>query len=111
MKRRYLNITFRRQAGIACVTAVACLSAPAQPASPQSGSKTTAAAATAAAQHRDLVTQGQDLDILGRVRACEKHQPAQHTNEHQVNESEGHFSDHAGLRRPSDDEVGQPQRR
>jgi hypothetical protein len=57
------------------------------------------------------VPQRQDLDVLGGVGAGEQHQPAQHANDHQVDESEGHFSDHAGLRRDGDGEVGLPQRR
>jgi hypothetical protein len=43
-----------------------------------------------AAQHGDLVTQCQDLGVLGGVGAGEQCQPAQHANEHQVDESEGH---------------------
>ena len=43
-----------------------------------------------AAQHGDLVTQRQDLGVLGGVGAGEQRQPAQHANEHQVDESEGH---------------------
>jgi hypothetical protein len=43
-----------------------------------------------AAQHRDLVTQHEDLDVLGRVGASEERQPAQHASQHQVGESEGH---------------------
>ena len=43
-----------------------------------------------AAQHGDLVSQRQDLDVLGGVGAGEQRQPAQHANEHQVDESEGH---------------------
>jgi hypothetical protein len=42
-----------------------------------------------AAQHGDLVTQHQDLDVLGGVGAGEQRQPAQHAKEHQVDESEG----------------------
>jgi hypothetical protein len=38
----------------------------------------------------DLVGQHQDLGVLGGVRAGEQRQPAQHANEHQVDESEGH---------------------
>jgi len=40
--------------------------------------------------YRDLVPKRQDLGVLGRVGAGEQHQPAQHANEHQVDESEGH---------------------
>ena len=43
-----------------------------------------------AAQYRDLVSQRQDLGVLGGVGAGEQRQPAQHANEHQVDESEGH---------------------
>jgi hypothetical protein len=55
--------------------------------------------------------QRQDLDVLGGVGAGEQHQPAQHANDHQVDESEGHSSDHAGMRRRGDGEVGPLQRR
>ena len=43
-------------------------------------------------QHGDLVRQHQDLDVLGAVGAGERRQPAQHSGEHQVHESEGHSS-------------------
>jgi hypothetical protein len=43
-----------------------------------------------AAQHGDLVTQHQDLDVLGGVGAGEQRQPAQHANEKQIGKSEGH---------------------
>jgi len=43
-----------------------------------------------AAQHGDLMTQHQDLDVLCRVGAGEQRQPAQHASKHQVDESEGH---------------------
>ena len=43
-----------------------------------------------AAQHGDFVSEGQDLDVFGRVGAGEQGQPSQHANEHQVPESEGH---------------------
>jgi hypothetical protein len=36
------------------------------------------------------VAQDQDLGVLGGVGAGEQRQPAQHANEHQVDESEGH---------------------
>jgi hypothetical protein len=43
-----------------------------------------------AAQHGELVSQRQDLGVLGGVGAGEQRQPAQDANEHQVHESEGH---------------------
>jgi hypothetical protein len=43
-----------------------------------------------AAQYRDLVPKCQDLGVLGGVGAGEQRQPAQHANEQQVDESEGH---------------------
>ena len=43
-----------------------------------------------AAQDGDLVTQRQNLDVLGGVGAGEQRQPAQYANEHQVGESKGH---------------------
>ena len=43
-----------------------------------------------AAQHGDLMTQHQNLDVLGGIRAGEQRQPAQHAGKHQVRESEGH---------------------
>ena len=49
-----------------------------------------------AAQHRDLVTQHKDLDVLGGVGAGEERQPAEHANERLANESKGHTGDHAG---------------
>jgi hypothetical protein len=42
------------------------------------------------AQHGDLVTEQQDLDVLGCLGASEQRQPAQHAGEHQVRESQGH---------------------
>jgi hypothetical protein len=42
------------------------------------------------AQHGDLVPQRQNLDVLRGVGAGEQRQPAQHANEHQVRESQGH---------------------
>ena len=42
------------------------------------------------AQHGNLVTQHQDLYILGCLGTCEQRQPAQHAGECQVRESEGH---------------------
>ena len=52
------------------------------------------------AQHGDLVTEHQDLDVLGCVGSGEQRQPAQHAGEQQVGESEGHSerSCCAGLR-------------
>jgi len=43
-----------------------------------------------ATQYRDLVAKRQNLGVLGGVGAGEQRQPAQHANEHQVDESEGH---------------------
>jgi hypothetical protein len=43
-----------------------------------------------AAQDGDLVTQRQNLDVVGGVGAGEQRQPAQYANEHQVGESKGH---------------------
>jgi hypothetical protein len=42
------------------------------------------------AQHGDLVTQHQDLDVLGRIGASEQRQPAQHAGKRQGGESKGH---------------------
>jgi hypothetical protein len=42
------------------------------------------------AQHGDLVTEHQDLDVLGCVGSSEQGQPAQHAAERQVYESEHH---------------------
>jgi hypothetical protein len=42
------------------------------------------------AQHGDLVTQHQDLDVLGRIGASQQCQPAQHAGERQMGESNGH---------------------
>jgi hypothetical protein len=42
------------------------------------------------AQHRDLVAQYEDFDVVRRVGAGEQCQPAQHVSKHQVGESEGH---------------------
>ena len=42
------------------------------------------------AQHGDLVTEHQDFDVLGSIGAGEQGQPAQHADEHQVDESQGH---------------------
>jgi len=47
------------------------------------------------AQHRDLVTQHQNLDVLSGVGPGEQRQPARYAGEHQIRESEGHSSDHA----------------
>jgi hypothetical protein len=41
-------------------------------------------------QHGDLVTEHEDLGVLGCVGPREQCQPAQYTGEHQVGESEGH---------------------
>jgi hypothetical protein len=43
-----------------------------------------------AAQHRDLVAQDKDLDILRGVGSGEQRQPAQDLGQHQVRESKGH---------------------
>jgi len=43
-----------------------------------------------AAQHGDFVAQREDLGVFGGVGAGKQRQPAQHANEHQVGESEGH---------------------
>jgi hypothetical protein len=43
------------------------------------------------AQHGDLVTEHQDLDILGCVGSGEQRQPAQHAGEHQIGESKSHI--------------------
>ena len=53
-----------------------------------------------------LVTQHEDLDILGRIGAGEQHQPAQHAGEHQIRESEGH----SALALDDEIEVGQPRK-
>jgi hypothetical protein len=42
------------------------------------------------AQHCDLVTEHQDLDVFGCVGAGEQRQAAQHAGEQQIGESEGH---------------------
>jgi hypothetical protein len=42
------------------------------------------------AQYGDLVSEHQDLDVLGRVGAGEQRQPAQRAGEYQVRESKGH---------------------
>jgi hypothetical protein len=42
------------------------------------------------AQYGELVSEHQDLDVLGSVRAGEERQPAQRADEHQVGESESH---------------------
>jgi hypothetical protein len=42
------------------------------------------------AQHRDLVSQYEDLGVLGRVGSGEQRKPAQHASEREVGESEGH---------------------
>ena len=44
----------------------------------------------ASTQDGDLVTEHQDLDVLGCIRASEQRQPAQQTGEEQIGESEGH---------------------
>jgi hypothetical protein len=44
----------------------------------------TAVAWVVSAQHGDLVTRDQDLDVPCGVGACEQCQPAQHAGEHQV---------------------------
>jgi len=41
------------------------------------------------AQHRVLVTEHHDLDVLGGIGAGEQRRPARHTGEHQIDESEG----------------------
>ena len=43
-----------------------------------------------AVQDGDLVSKREDLGVLGGIGAGEQRQPAQHANEHQVKESEGH---------------------
>jgi hypothetical protein len=47
-------------------------------------------AGVASTQDGDLVTEHQDLDVLGCIRASEQRQPAQQTGEEQIGESEGH---------------------
>jgi hypothetical protein len=42
------------------------------------------------AQYRDLMAQYEDLRILGRVGPGEQYEPAQHSGEHEVGESERH---------------------
>jgi hypothetical protein len=42
------------------------------------------------AQHRGLVTEHQDLDVLGGLGLSEQYYPAQHVGEQQVGESEGY---------------------
>jgi hypothetical protein len=42
------------------------------------------------AQYGDLVTEHQDLNVLGCVGPGEERQPAQPAGEHQVRESKGH---------------------
>ena len=46
-------------------------------------------AGVASTQDGDLVTEHQDLDFLGCIRASEQCQPAQQTGEEQIGESEG----------------------
>jgi hypothetical protein len=59
------------------------------------------------AQDGDLVTQYQDLDVLGCAGPGEQRKPAQQAGEHQVGESEGHGTDHAaGLTTVSTRSVG-----
>ena len=41
-------------------------------------------------QHGDLVAEHHDLDVLGCIGSSEQGQPAQHADEHQVDESQGH---------------------
>jgi hypothetical protein len=53
------------------------------------------------------VPQRQDLDVLRRVGAGEQRQPAQHANEYQVDESEGHSERSCWLAR-DDDAEGWP---
>jgi hypothetical protein len=47
-------------------------------------------AGVAAAQHRDLVAQQQDLEVLGSVSPGEQHEPAEDAAQHEVCESERH---------------------
>jgi hypothetical protein len=47
------------------------------------------------AQHGDLVTEHQDLDVLGCIGSSEQRQPAQRAGEQQIGESKGHSGDHA----------------
>ena len=42
------------------------------------------------AQHGDLVTEQEDLDVLRCVGSGEQRQPAQHADEHQIGKSKGH---------------------
>ena len=42
------------------------------------------------AQHGNLVTAHQDLDVLGYIGSSEQRQPAQHPGEQQIGESKGH---------------------
>jgi hypothetical protein len=49
------------------------------------------------AQHGDFVSEHQDLGVLGGVRLGEQRQPAQHADEHQVDESEGHNERSCGV--------------
>ena len=47
-------------------------------------------------QYRDLVAQDEQLDVLGRRRAAEQHQPAEEPAEDQIEQAERHARDHAG---------------
>jgi hypothetical protein len=47
-------------------------------------------ACVVSAQHGFIVTEHQDLDILGCVGSGEQRQPAQHAGEHQIDESKSH---------------------
>jgi hypothetical protein len=48
-------------------------------------------------EHRELVAQDQDLDLLTGVGSSPEHDPAHERGEHQVDQPQRRTGDHAGL--------------
>src|SRR5215217_1522050 len=61
------------------------------------------------AEYRDLVAQDEELDVLGRRRAAEQHQPAEDPIEDQIEEAERHVRDHVWPLRNADHRTSQAQ--
>jgi hypothetical protein len=60
-------------------------------------------------KYRDLVAQDEQLDVLGRRRAAEQHQPAEDPIEDQIEEAERHVRDHVWPLRNADHRRSQGQ--
>ena len=60
-------------------------------------------------KYRDLVAQDEQLDVLGRGRAAEQHQPAEDPVEDQIEEAERHVHDHVWPLRNADHRTSQAQ--